>query len=84
MNPWRIHPFTLSIKKNTIIMYSEEEITQYRDRILQALLAERNSKPTPVTEEEARELLDELTDNELADGIAFNTPEEIADLLLEA
>ena len=65
-------------------MYSEEEITQYRDKILQALLAERNSKPTPVTEEEARELLGELTDNELADGIAFNTPEEIADLLLEA
>jgi hypothetical protein len=37
-----------------------------------------------VSEEEARELLGELTDNELADGIAFNTPEEIADLLLEA
>ena len=64
-------------------MYSEEEITQYRDKILQALLAERDDKPARVTEKEARELLDELTDNELADGIAFNSPEEIADLLLE-
>lgn len=82
MNPPGVHPFTSSIK-NTIIMYSEEEITQYRDKILQALLAERDDKPERVTEKEARKLLDELTDNELADGIAFNSPEEIADLLLE-
>jgi hypothetical protein len=82
MNPFGDIPL-LPHFLNTIIMYSEEEITQYRDKILQALLAERDDKPVRVTEKEARKLLDELTDNELADGIAFNSPEEIADLLLE-
>ena len=35
-----------------------------------------------ITESDAKELLNELTDSELEDGILFNTPEEVAELLM--
>ena len=36
-----------------------------------------------ILEKDARELLAHLTDQELADGMLFNTPEEVADILME-
>ena len=62
-----------------------EEIKAYRNAILQAMLNKRDPEDgfPLILEKHARQLLGELTDEELADGILFNTPEEVADLLME-
>ena len=58
-----------------------ENIYDYRRQILQCLLAAVNTKGEQrYTEEQASALLNELTDEELLDGIDFNSPEEIAQL----
>ena len=60
-------------------------INDYRQQILQCLLAAVNTKGEQrYTEEQASALLNELTDEELLDGIDFNSPEEIAQLLMES
>ncbi|MBB1538614.1 MAG: hypothetical protein HG458_004745 [Prevotella sp.] len=62
-----------------------ENINDYRRQILQCLLAAVNTKGEQrYTEEQASALLNELTDEELLDGIDFNSPEEIAQLLMES
>ena len=59
-------------------------IEAYREAILQAMLNVKDADGLgTVTEKAARQLLAELTDEELEDGIDFNTPEEVAALLLE-
>ena len=59
-------------------------IDQYREDILQAMLQVKDDDGLGViTERNARELLGQLTDEELEDGIDFNTPEEVAEWLLE-
>lgn len=37
-----------------------------------------------ISDEEAAELAQEFTDEELAFGMDYNTPEEVADMLLDA
>lgn len=37
-----------------------------------------------LTKTEAEALVTELSDNELSDGMPFNTPEEVAELLLDS
>lgn len=37
-----------------------------------------------LTKAEAEALVAELSDNELSDGMPFNTPEEVAELLLDS
>ena len=62
-----------------------ENLDDYRQQILQRLLAAVNTKGEQrYTEEQAQALLNELTDEELLDGIDFNSPEEIAQLLMES
>ncbi len=62
-----------------------DEIELYRQQILQALTDAKNADGTPrLTEQGAKKLAQELTNDELADGMMFNTPEEVADLLLES
>ena len=56
-----------------------ENLDDYRQQILQCLLAAVNTKG-----EQAQALLNELTEEELLDGIDFNSPEEIAQLLMES
>lgn len=59
-------------------------IDEYREAILQAMLNVKDDDGLGViTEKAARQLLSELSDEELEDGIDFNTPEEVAELLLE-
>lgn len=60
-------------------------IEEYRQEILTLLLAKTNSKGEPRFEEEAaaKELLDQLSDEELEEGILFNTPEDVAEILSE-
>ncbi|ERJ73511.1 hypothetical protein J5A56_04825 [Prevotella melaninogenica] len=59
-------------------------IEEYRKQILSSLLAKTNSKGEPRFDESfAKELLDQLSDEELEDGILFNTPEDVAETLSE-
>ena len=61
------------------------EVEEYRQQILDLLLQARDDKGEPrLTEKAAVALSKELSDQELLDGIDFNTPEEVAELLLEA
>lgn len=49
------------------------------------LLEAKDKKGEPrFTNESAKVLLGELTDEEIADGLLFNTPQDVADVLLEA
>lgn len=60
------------------------EIKEYREAILKALLAATDENGEPMIDEEsAIDILDSFTDEELLDGIDFNTPEEVAEMLLE-
>ena len=61
-------------------------INEYREAIVQALLelrGEASSDQPQMREASARQLVNQLTDEELEDGIDFNTPSEIAEWLLE-
>ena len=57
---------------------------EYRAAILQALLDAKNEDGTPaLSEKEATEALNGFTDDELQDGILWNTPQDVADIILE-
>lgn len=59
-------------------------LEDYRAAILKALLDAKNEDGTPkLTEKEAKLYLADFTDDELEDGILFNSPEEVAELMLE-
>lgn len=59
-------------------------IEEYRAEVLQALLAAKNEDGTPtITPKEAQEALNGFTDDELQDGILWNTPEDVAGIILE-
>ena len=60
-------------------------IDQYRNKILKILLKAQDSNGNNrLTEQEAQSLANEFSDQELMDGMDFNTPEEVADMLLES
>lgn len=62
-----------------------EEVNQYREAILQILLSARNENgELRLTEKEAIALSKEFSDQELLDGMDFNTPEEVAEMLLDS
>lgn len=57
---------------------------QLSKEVLSALLEKTNTKGEPRFDEaSAKELLNQLSDNELEEGILFNTPEDVADVLSE-
>ncbi|MFC2312429.1 hypothetical protein [Prevotella denticola] len=59
-------------------------IEEYRQQILTSLLSRTNTKgELSFDESSAKELLNQLSDEELEDGILFNTPEDVADVLAE-
>ena len=59
-------------------------IKEYRAAILKAMLEKKDERGNAVIEEkEAEELLDGFSDDELQDGILWNTPEDVAEMLLE-
>ena len=62
-----------------------QNVDDYRQQILQCIESTVTSEGTPrYTHEQALALSKELTNEELIDGIDFNTPEEIAQLLMES
>lgn len=59
-------------------------IDEYRAAILQALLDAKNEDGTPaVTEKEAQEALNDFTDEALQDGMLWNSPQDVAGIILE-
>lgn len=59
-------------------------IEEYRAAIYQILIDAKNEDGTSVlSEKEAREALNGFTDDELQDGILWNTPEDVAGIILE-
>lgn len=62
-----------------------DEIQEFREAVMAILLEAKDKKGEPrFTNESAKVLLGELTDEEIADGLLFNTPQDVADVLLEA
>lgn len=59
-------------------------VEEYRKAILAAMLSINDKDGNPkVDERTASKMLQDFTDSELEDGILFNTPEEVAELLVE-
>ena len=59
-------------------------IEEYRAEVLQALLEAKNEDGTPaITPKEAQEALNGFTHDELQDGILWNSPQDVADIILE-
>lgn len=59
-------------------------VEEYRKAILDAMLNINDKDGNPkVDEKTASKILQDFTDSELEDGILFNTPEEVAVLLVE-
>lgn len=62
-----------------------KEVDQYRQEILDILLQAKDDEGTPkLSENAARRLAKEFTDQELIDGMDYNTPEEVAEMLLDS
>lgn len=59
-------------------------VAEYRQAVLEAILQAKDQDGAPLTDEEtAKSYLDSLSDNELEEGMLFNTPEEVAEMVLE-
>ena len=57
---------------------------EYSSAVAQALHYKLSqSTRTDISEQELRDMLDMLTDEELTDGMPFNTPDDVADILIE-
>ena len=62
-----------------------QDVAAYRAKILQVLTEAKNANGSPrLTDCQARGLVENLSDQELEEGMLFNTPEEVAELLLES
>lgn len=65
-------------------MRTQEEIENYRQAVVAELMTFVNKNTSPLLDEEqARQLSRHLSDEELEEGMDFNTPQEVAALLLE-
>ena len=59
-------------------------IEEYRAAIFQALLDAKNEDGTSaIAPKEAQGALNGFTDDELQDGILWNSPEDVAEIILE-
>ena len=63
----------------------KEAIAAHRERIVAAIcLVKDKDGNARYTEEQARGLSEELSDEDLAFGMDYNTPEEVAELLVDS
>lgn len=59
-------------------------VAEYRQAVLEAILQAKDKDGAPLTDEEtAKTYLNSLSDDELEEGMPFNTPEEVAEMVLE-
>lgn len=59
-------------------------VAEYRQAVLEAILQAKDQDGAPLADEEtAKSYLDSLSDDELEEGMLFNTPEEVAEMVLE-
>lgn len=66
-----------------ILLSLMQDIHEYREAIYQAMIAMTDAEGLPlVSAEEARRIIDDFTDEELEDGILYNSPGEVAAILL--
>lgn len=62
-----------------------QDVAEYRNEIVKSLLNARDADGNALlSEKQAMRLVGELSDGELEDGMMFNTPEEVAELLLDS
>ena len=60
------------------------DVQEYRQLILDDLLARKTDNGDPLIRElTARDLLNELSDDELKMGMSFNEPKDIADIIIQ-
>ena len=60
------------------------DVQEYRQLILDDLLARKTDNGDPlISELTARDLLNELSDDELTMGMSFNEPKDIADIIIQ-
>ena len=60
-----------------------QDVKEYREAIYQAMIAMTDAEGNPlVSAEEVKAILEGFTDEELEDGILYNSPEEVAGFLL--
>ena len=60
------------------------DVQEYRQLILDDLLARKTDNGGPlISELTARDLLNELSDDELKMGMSFNEPKDIADIIIQ-
>ncbi|MBF1446114.1 hypothetical protein [Prevotella nigrescens] len=60
------------------------DVQEYRQLILDDLLARKTDNGNPlISELTARDLLNELSDDELKMGMSFNEPKDIADIIIQ-
>lgn len=60
-------------------------ILTYRQEIMNELMSRTKPNGTPAIDEtSAITLLNALTDEELEEGMPFNTPKDVADVLIES
>lgn len=60
------------------------DVQEYRQLILDDLLARKTDNGDPlISELTARDLLNELSDDELKMGMSFNEPKDIANIIIQ-
>ena len=60
------------------------DVQEYRQLILDDLLARKTDNGDPlISELTARDILNELSDDELKMGMSFNEPKDIADIIIQ-
>lgn len=70
---------------NTSAANGKENIAAYRERVVAAICQAKDKDGNArYNEEEARVLSQELSDEDLAFGMDYNTPEEVAELLVDS
>ncbi|MFC2298458.1 MAG: hypothetical protein ACFNKM_08005 [Prevotella nigrescens] len=68
----------------SVIKCLDMDVQEYRQLILDDLLARKTDNGDPlISELTARDLLNELSDDELKMGMSFNEPKDIADIIIQ-
>ncbi|MEZ7763655.1 hypothetical protein O3689_10580 [Prevotella nigrescens] len=68
----------------SVIKCLDMDVQEYRQLILDDLLARKTDNGDPlISELTARGLLNELSDDELKMGMSFNEPKDIADIIIQ-